>query len=42
MLNLLGDLWLQNGEPKTPNFEEIEGTRDKHTFIWKKSATQWS
>jgi len=25
MLNLLGDLWLKNGEPKTPNFEEIEG-----------------
>jgi len=26
MLNLLGDLWLKNGEPETPNFEEIEGT----------------
>ena len=26
MLNLLGDLWLKNGEPKTPNFEEIEGS----------------
>lgn len=25
MLNLLGDLWFKNGEPKTPNFEEIEG-----------------
>ena len=25
MLNLLGDLWLKNGEPETPNFEEIEG-----------------
>lgn len=25
MLNLLGDLWLKNGEPKTPNFEEIVG-----------------
>ena len=25
MLNLLGDLWLKNGELKTPNFEEIEG-----------------
>ena len=24
MLNLLGDLWFKNGEPKTPNFEEIE------------------
>jgi 5-(carboxyamino)imidazole ribonucleotide synthase len=26
MLNLLGDLWLKNGEPKTPNFEEIKGS----------------
>ena len=25
MLNLLGDLWFKNGEPKTPNFEEIKG-----------------
>ena len=25
MLNLLGDLWLKNGEPETPNFEEIKG-----------------
>jgi 5-(carboxyamino)imidazole ribonucleotide synthase len=25
MLNLLGDLWFKNGEPKIPNFEEIEG-----------------
>ena len=25
MLNLLGDLWLKNGEVKTPNFSEIEG-----------------
>ena len=25
MLNLLGDLWLKNGEIKTPNFKEIEG-----------------
>ena len=25
MLNLLGDLWFKNGDPKTPNFEEIEG-----------------
>jgi 5-(carboxyamino)imidazole ribonucleotide synthase len=25
MLNLLGDLWLKNGEVKTPNFLEIEG-----------------
>jgi len=25
MLNLLGDLWLQNGEIKKPKFEEVEG-----------------
>ena len=25
MLNLLGDLWLKNGEIKTPNFKELEG-----------------
>ena len=25
MLNLLGDLWLKNEEPETPNFEEIKG-----------------
>ena len=25
MLNLLGDLWLHNGEIKTPKFEEVEG-----------------
>jgi 5-(carboxyamino)imidazole ribonucleotide synthase len=25
MLNLLGDLWLKNGEVKTPNFSDIEG-----------------
>ena len=25
MLNLLGDLWLKNKEPETPNFEEIKG-----------------
>ncbi len=25
MLNLLGDLWLKNGDVKTPNFSEIEG-----------------
>ena len=35
MLNLLGDLWLKNGEVKTPNFTQLEGTRNKYTFIWK-------